>query len=352
MIHELSVTELAGLPDPALIDVRSEGEFAAATIPGAVNLPLLNDREREEVGKVYTRVSPAAARELGLRLVSPKLPRLVAQAGQLARERPLVLFCWRGGLRSKALAQVLDVMGLTVYRLRGGYKAYRRLVVEFFAREFSLLVFVLCGNTGVGKTDLLSRLGEAGHPIVDLEGLAHNRGSVFGGVGLGAPPSQKDFEARFYENLRLFQDRGYVIVECESKRIGSINLPMSFYRAMQGGVRILVCDRLDNRIRRLTEEYTRAPGALAQIHEGLQRLRKILGNQRVDELEQLLRRDPTDFTRFLLEEYYDPLYAYPSEPSRGYALNLDYNDPGTAVKEFEDYLGKYLDESGFSLSGI
>lgn len=354
MIREICAEELAGLPDPVLIDVRSEGEFEEATIPGAVNLPLLSNSERSEVGKAYTNVSPAAARVMGLRFVSPKLPQLVARAGELGQGRPLVLFCWRGGMRSRALAQVLDLMGLPVYRLVGGYKAYRHKVVEFFAQEFQTQVLVLRGNTGVGKTELLARLRRAGYPAIDLEGLANNRGSVFGDVGLGQAPSQKAFEARFYEDLRLFQDRRYVIVECESKRIGRVNLPLSFYEAMQSGIQILVYDSLESRVKRLVEEYTRLPGALEQIREALQRLRKTLGNLKVDELERLVRKDQETFTRILLQEYYDPLYAYPNEPSQEYSLSLNQADPVVAMKELEHYLAEHLaaTKSGPSVSGV
>lgn len=354
MIREISVQELAGLPDPVLIDVRSEGEFTEATIPGAVNLPLLNDSERTEVGKIFTQSSPAAARKLGLRLVSPKLPQLVARAEELGRERPLVLFCWRGGMRSRALAQVFDLMGLPVYRILGGYKAYRHQVVEFLVQEFPFQVVVLRGNTGVGKTELLANLRRAGYPAIDLEGLANNRGSVFGDVGLGAPPSQKAFEAYFYEDLRLFRDRGYVIVEGESKRIGRINLPLSFYKAMQSGTQILICDNLESRVKRLVEEYTRLPGALEQIREALQRLRKTLGHLKVDELERLVCEDQEAFTRILLQEYYDPLYAYPNELSQEYSLSLDQTDPVAVMKELEHYLAEHLaaTEPGPSLFGV
>lgn len=144
MIKEINVEELRNLDKPILIDVRSEGEYAEATIPGAFNIPLFNNEERAEIGTTYTQTSPSLARELGLNIVSPKLPNLVNQVGELAKKGPLVLFCWRGGMRSKSIATVVDLMGIPIYRLQGGYKAYRNQVVEYFQKNcpFRLWFFV------------------------------------------------------------------------------------------------------------------------------------------------------------------------------------------------------------------
>ncbi|MHB1652775.1 MAG: tRNA 2-selenouridine(34) synthase MnmH [Desulfitobacteriaceae bacterium] len=354
MIREINVQELAGLPKTVLVDVRSEGEFTEATIPGAVNLPLLDNAERIEVGRTFTQVSPAQARELGLRLVSPKLPTLVERAERLQEEGSLVLFCWRGGMRSKAFAQVLDLMGLPVFRLVGGYKAYRRQVLDFFAQELPFHVVVLRGNTGIGKTELLAELRAKGYPAVDLERLANNRGSVFGDIGLGAAPSQKDFEAALYSELQTFKNGSYLIVECESKRIGRVALPTSFYNAMQNGTQILLYDSIKNRVKRLLEEYMRVPGASLQIREALQRLIKILGHEKVQQLNCLLDENKEEFTERLLEDYYDPLYAYPNEPSTEYILSLDNTDHAVTVRELERYLDEHMGTSQHrsTLSGV
>lgn len=347
MIKEINVEELRTLDHPILVDVRSEGEFAEATIPGSLNLPLLNNIERAEVGTIYTQASPSLARELGLRIISPKLPDLVKTVEELSKRGPLVLFCWRGGMRSKSLASVIDVMGIPIYRLQGGYKAYRSQVVDFFQNKLPFRVVVLRGNTGVGKTQLLGQLRSEGYPAIDLEKLANNRGSVFGAMGLGEPPSQKKFESLLYEELKLLSEHSYIIVECESKRIGRVTLPTSFFTAMQEGTQILHYDTMENRVQRLLKEYASVPNALQEIGDALERLIKTLGHVKVRELRTLLEKGCLNvFTERLLIEYYDKLYAYPNEPSSEYAFYLNYEEPLKALGELECYLDEKVAQSG------
>ncbi|SDG90834.1 tRNA 2-selenouridine(34) synthase MnmH [Desulfosporosinus hippei] len=347
MIKEINVEELRNLDKPILIDVRSEGEYAEATIPGAFNIPLFNNEERAEIGTTYTQTSPSLARELGLNIVSPKLPSLINQVGELAKKGPLVLFCWRGGMRSKSIATVVDLMGIPIYRLQGGYKAYRNQVVEYFQKKLPFQVVVLRGNTGVGKTELLKRLRADGYPAIDLEKLANNRGSVFGAMGLGEPPSQKKFEGLLYEELASLRDFSYIIVECESKRIGRVSLPASFYTEMQEGIQILQCDNLENRVQRLILEYTSVPNAIQEIRVALERLIKTLGHIKVNELKALLDTNCLDkFTELLLVDYYDRLYAYPNEPNSKYLYYINYEKPERAIRELECYLDEKVAQQG------
>ena len=339
MIKEINVQDLSTLDHPILVDVRSEGEFTEATIPGAVNLPLFNNEERAQVGTTYTQTTPSLARDQGLSIISPKLPQLVKKIEEYAKKGPLVLFCWRGGMRSKSLATVVELMGIPIYRLIGGYKAYRSQVVDFFQTKLPYQVVVLRGNTGVGKTDLLGKLRAEGYPAVDLEKLANNRGSVFGAMGLGAPPSQKKFEGLLYEELVALRGFSYIIVECESKRIGRVTLPTNFFTAMQEGIQVLQCDSLANRVQRLLNEYASVPNALQEIGIALERLIKTLGHVKVRELRILLETDCLDlFTERLLIEYYDKLYAYPNEPSSDYSFYVNYQEPVKALRELECYL--------------
>lgn len=344
MIKEITVEELEDLANPVLIDVRSEGEYAEATIPGALNLPLFNNEERAKVGTAYAQVSPAQARKLGLEFVSPKLPDLVKKAEEVQAEGPLVLFCWRGGMRSKSVASVLDLMGMTVYRLQGGYKAYRRKVVEYFEQGFNKHVVVLRGNTGVGKTEILRKLRAHGYPAIDLEKLANNRGSVFGAIGLGDAPSQKTFESMLFEEIKQFSEYDYVIVECESRRIGRVTVPERFFEGMQSGTQILVYDSLEHRVARLVEEYTQFPDSIPQIRMALDRLVKLLGHDRIDQYHELLnQKELGEFTRRLLVEYYDKLYGYPNEPSLSYEFCLNYEEAELGLRELERFLEYRVD---------
>jgi tRNA 2-selenouridine synthase len=342
MIREISIEELSNIHKAILVDVRSEGEYSEATIPGALNLPLLNNYERAEVGKAYTQISPNAARQIGLNLISPKLPSLVERALKLANSGKLVIFCWRGGMRSKALATILDLMGMPVYRLQGGYKAYRAKVLEYFQDKPIFKIIVLSGNTGVGKTEFLSRLHQEGYPVIDLEKLANNRGSVFGAMGLGAPPSQKAFEAMLYEELKSLAAFDYIIVECESKRIGRVTLPVNFYRAMQNGTKVLLFDSVPNRVERLVKEYSSVPNVLAEIDIALERLIRTLGYSKIEYLKELIQqKNFREFTEKLLLEYYDLYYSYPNEASDNYQLCLNHEDKELILKQMKRFLAEW-----------
>lgn len=348
MIREINVEELEKLENPVLVDVRSEGEYMEASIPGAKNLPLFNNEERAKVGTTYTQESPTLAREQGLEIIGPKLPKLVKQAAEWGKDRSLVLFCWRGGMRSKSLSTVLDLMGISVYRLQGGYKSYRRVVNDFFEKDLPFQIIVLRGNTGVGKTEILKQLRIAGYPAIDLERLANNRGSVFGALGLGSAPSQQKFEASLYEELRGLAGFPFIIVECESKRIGRITLPAKFFAAMQCGTQVLIYDTIGNRVKRLVNEYTSVPNAIPEIKVALERLIKNLGHKKVEEYNTYLEQgDLTAFTEEMLK-YYDALYAYPNEASVDYEYSFSNEDPEKGVRELEDYLDQWMAGVGTS----
>lgn len=350
MIREITVEELEKLKNSVLVDVRSEGEYEEASIPGALNLPLFNNDERAKIGTTYTQVSPTLAREQGLEIVGPKLSNLVKQAAEWGKGRSLVLFCWRGGMRSKSLSTVLDLMGISVYRLQGGYKAYRHMVNDFFERDLPFQVVVLRGNTGVGKTDILKQLRAEGYPAIDLEGLANNRGSVFGALGLGPAPSQKKFEALLYEELKRLENSPYIVVECESKRIGRVTLPVAFFKAMQSGVQVLLYDSIENRVKRLVKEYTTVPNAIPEIKAALERLIKNVGHKKIEELNAHLDQgNLTAFTEEMLK-YYDSLYAYPNESSADYEYSLSNKVPEKGARELEDYLDQRM--AGFGTSSL
>ncbi|MBL3673274.1 tRNA 2-selenouridine(34) synthase MnmH [Paracoccus sp. KCTC 42845] len=241
---ELALT-LTGLSDPALagfddiIDVRSPAEYAEDHLPGAINLPVLNDAERARVGTIYKQVSPFDARKIGGALVAANAARHIA--GPLADRdgswRGLV-YCWRGGQRSGSFATILAQIGWRVDRVDGGYKAWRGLVVDRVQnRPVPAPVIVLDGNTGSAKTAILARLARRGWQVIDLEGLANHRGSLFGGRA-GGQPSQKLFESRLALALEALDPARPVLVEAESSRIGALTVPKTMWQAICAAPRL------------------------------------------------------------------------------------------------------------------
>ena len=216
-----SLAELAALDFDDIIDVRSPAEFAEDHVPGAINLPVLSDAERAEVGTVYVQDSPFKARKIGAALVAQNAARHLQ--GPLADRdggwRPLI-YCWRGGQRSGSFAAILSQIGWRAEVLEGGYKSYRRLVVDsLYERAFPAPVVLLDGNTGTAKTEVIARLPALGVQSIDLEGLANHRGSALGGQG--AQPSQKAFETALAMRVAALDPSRPVVVEAESSRIRS-----------------------------------------------------------------------------------------------------------------------------------
>lgn len=341
MYKEITVKEALELDDALLLDVRSEGEYEEATIPGSVNLPVLNDEERRQVGIVYRREGPEAARRLGLKLVAPQLPEKLAEADKLAGGKKLAVFCWRGGQRSQFMASLLETMGYKVYRVVGGYKAYRRYVNEYLEREeLSQKAVVLHGLTGVGKTEVLLGLARLGLPALDLEGLARHRGSVFGKIGLPPSPSQKTFESEIVKFLTGIGSDGTFIVECESRRLGNLIVPAPVLKAIKKGRRILLYASLEDRVKRIRRVYTQGPDCnVKKLQEAVASLEKRLGRNKVAELNAKLARGAFDEVfSYLLKEYYDPLYKYPEGPSEDYDLSVDTAQFTEALHQISRYV--------------
>ncbi len=237
--------KLRAVADPALagfgdiIDVRAPAEFAQDHLPGAINLPVLDDAERVRVGTIYKQVSPFDARKLGAALVAANAARHIS--GPLSDRgggwKPLV-YCWRGGQRSGGFATILSQIGWRVARLEGGYKAWRALVVDRVQNlPVAAPVVVLDGNTGSAKTAILHRLAARGAQVIDLEGLARHRGSLFGAMP-GGQPGQKMFEGRLAVALERLDPSRPVLVEAESSRIGALTVPKAMWQAICAAPRI------------------------------------------------------------------------------------------------------------------
>lgn len=356
MIRNITVQEaLEALDSGAvLVDVRSEGEFAEVTIPGAINIPLFNNQERAQIGTVYKQVSPTAARRLGLRLVAPKLPALLERFEQLAPAgEKVILFCWRGGMRSQFVAYMLEQMNFNVCRIIGGFKSYRRYVNSYLGTTLPHRAVVLHGLTGVGKTEIIKRLPAYGVPVLDLETLAAHRGSVFGKVGMPASPGQKMFEGLIVQALRAAEKYGTFVVECESRRLGRLLVPPPVMQAIRDGYRVLLYAGMPVRVERSLGAYLLegSPDALQPLLEAVDALVKYLGKTRVEQLKQwIMTGQYRPAVEFLLRNYYDPLYKYPAAPSEDYHLCVDTVDLERAAAMVAAYV-KSLPEFGRPVRG-
>ncbi|QEM67066.1 tRNA 2-selenouridine(34) synthase MnmH [Geobacter sp. FeAm09] len=313
MPHVISFTP-ALLDTHCIVDVRTPLEFAEDHLPGAVNVPILTNEERAEIGTLHKEAGPRQARMRGLELTCGRFAAMVHEVVAHAAGRQVLVYCWRGGLRSLSMAILLEMSGYPVAQLKGGYRAFRNQVVSYFenfAPPGPLLV--IHGMTGTGKTTFINGLDRDRWTVIDLEGLACHRGSAFGEVGLVQAISQKHFDTILWDAFRNAPEGRPIVVEGESQRIGRISLPGSVYETMGKGCKIWCHASLETRVQRLSAEY-----ACVEYRESmavaLERIRKKLGGVRYTEITALLERwDVGGVARGLIEHYYDRLY-YKNRP--------------------------------------
>lgn len=232
MIQRIGISDLlSGPKDRVLIDVRTPDEYAQAHIPGALNLPLFSNEERAIIGTLYKQESREAAILKGFDLVGPKWSQYIKEALGLAPKKKIVLYCWRGGLRSGVMAWAMDTYGFEVATLDKGYKSYRNWAFEQFKQPYSLLV--LSGLTGSHKTDILLALAKKGEQIIDLEGLAQHQGSAFGSMGRLVQPTQEQFENNLAFELHGLNACQRIWIEDESRNIGKRVIPLGIWEQMR-----------------------------------------------------------------------------------------------------------------------
>ncbi|MDM7266187.1 MAG: tRNA 2-selenouridine(34) synthase MnmH [Aquificaceae bacterium] len=248
---DIKPEDIYTLEERILVDIRSPSEYEEFHIPGAINIPIFEDEEKRLIGLVYRSEGVEKAKELGYEIAWKKLQSLLERFKKLKRDyKNVVVYCWRGGLRSQELCRVLRSMGIEVLRLEGGYRAYREFILRDMERLLEGKTFlVLTGKTGVGKTRLLRRLKEEGYPVIDLEALAQHRGSVFGRVGIKKRISQKMFDALLYEELKRINS-DLLIVEDESRVIGNIHIPDSLWNKKEQGFFLEIETSLERRLKK------------------------------------------------------------------------------------------------------
>lgn len=305
-----SLTDLAAHGFDDIIDARAPAEFAEDHLPGAISLPVLNDAQRAEVGTIYKQVNPFTAKKLGAALVS----RNVADhlLGPLADKpggwRPM-LYCWRGGQRSGSFALILSQIGWRVEVLKGGYKAWRGLVVrEVYDTPVRAPMVVLDGNTGTAKTEILNLLPAHGLQVIDLEGLANHRGSLFG--ARGAQPSQKAFEGRLAQALATLDPTRPVVVEAESSKIGNCRLPPEIWKAMTRAPRVALSATAQDRARYLTRAYSDMVEDATRLSGVIDLLKPQHAQEIIAEWQAMAATgDFADLAESLMTRHYDPRYA-------------------------------------------
>ncbi len=333
-MNEISIEDTNQLEDPLVIDVRSPSEYAEDHLPGAVNLPVLSDDERDRVGTIHNQDSPFRARREGAKEICRNVPDIIDNIDERIDDRnhPLLLYCWRGGQRSQSLSLILDRIGYQVHRLQGGYKAYRKQVHQYFQdRKWSSPLVIIYGLTGSGKTPFLHRLREGGHSVVDLEGAANHRGSAFGGIGLDEQPSQKHFERRIYQQLEGADPP--IFMEGESRKIGRRTIPDPLFQDLIESPRVWLETRMENRVENIAREYP-WPECREDLVQAVGNLKERLGTDRVHDLQEKLRQDQlADVIETLLTEYYDPAYEKSCPDREEFDLRIDGEDYDKATQK-------------------
>ncbi|MEY4902441.1 MAG: hypothetical protein RLZZ292_256 [Bacteroidota bacterium] len=309
MIQKIAIQYLhQQLDGRVLIDVRTPAEFAKGHIPGAINLPLFTNEERVIVGTAYKKVSPENALLKGLDFVGVKMSSFIRKARNLAPERRLIVHCWRGGKRSGSMAWLLDMAGFDVLTIEGGYKAYRNLVLEQ-VEKMQLHLVVVGGRTGTGKTEILHHLRDLGEQILDLEGLAHHKGSAFGGLGELPQPSSEHFDNLLFEQILKLDLEKKIWIENESHGIGTVFITETFWQKMKAAPVMNVEIPLALRVQRLVMDYAKYPKQ--ELIDIFKRLQKKLGGKDTQTAIEAIEQQ-NDFTKAaeIALRYYDKTYQF------------------------------------------
>jgi tRNA 2-selenouridine synthase len=335
-MKELSYRESLSIADSVYIDVRSPLEFEADHILGSVNIPLFGDDERKEVGTIYRMAGRNTAIERGTEIVGEKLRDLV-KSFMGYQDKNIILLCARGGMRSGSLASLLDSLGLRVFRLAGGYKDYRRYVMEEIeSLTMPAPLFVLQGLTGSGKTEVIRKFPWS----IDLEDMAGHRSSVFGGIGI-VPKTQKRFESLIVDRLRELRGAPCCLIEGESRKIGDLHVPDSLYGLMKDAPIIYLDTPMERRVEIIYNEYH--PHCNNEnIPAIVKSLSAKLGNATVETLTGLYAAgNIREFIRIMLEKYYDPLYRH-SLQRKDFIATVRYATADDAVAEIQERIAAYL----------
>jgi tRNA 2-selenouridine synthase len=330
-IQRLTIKEfLSGSKGKVLLDVRSPGEYKHAHIPSAISLPLFSDEERKIVGTEYKQKSREDAIKIGLDFFGPKMKKMVEEVEAITNsvnqpdiqnsKSEIFVYCWRGGMRSAAIAWLLDLYGFKVYTLAGGYKTFRNYVLQTFEQPFQFKI--LGGYTGSGKTEVLNELEKKGEPVIDLEKIASHKGSAFGSFKMPPQPKQEMFEnllavelmkksiingERSMEHSNTVAVRSPIWLEDEAQRIGDLNLPSALWENMRESPVVFLEIPFEERLNHIVEEYGECEKE--KLIDSTKRISQRLGGLDAKNTIEFLEKGEIKEAFRILLNYYDKRYS-------------------------------------------
>ena len=308
-----------------VIDVRSPVEYNNGHIPGSVNIPIFSDEERKVVGTQYKQINKETALFSAFDFVGQKMTSFIKSLKKITKSKEVLVYCWRGGMRSKTMAFIFSMADYHVYRLQEGYKIYRSHIHKSFEQKPKLMV--LGGKTGSGKTEILFELEKAGYQVLDLEKTANHKGSVFGSIGQQKQPTCEQFENNLYLKWCLFDFDKIIWIEDESAEIGKIRIPYPIYKQIRKAPVINIELKKEIRAQRLVLEYAGIDDEL--LRSAITRINKRLGGQNTKIVLDAI--DKKDYYKAALYSltYYDKAYTYglsKRETSKVFTINILHND--------------------------
>ncbi|HNX23326.1 MAG TPA: tRNA 2-selenouridine(34) synthase MnmH [Spirochaetota bacterium] len=304
-MEDITFEESLKIANPLYVDVRAPIEYNEDHIPGAINLPIFNDEERKEVGTLYKMVGRVDAVKRGTEIGGKRIVDIINSLTEI-KDRQIIIYCARGGMRSGAVASLISSLGIKTYRIIDGYRSFRKIVMdELSTVEIKPKIFILQGLTGAGKTEILKLLPNS----VDLEGMAGHRSSMFGGIGL-KQNSQKCFETLLWLKLEELKNEAFIVFEGESKKVGNMHIPENIFRQMREAPAIYIETSIERRVEIIRREYTGFDED-EKILKIANSLRSKLGSKKTDELIEFYKQGNLDeFIKILLLDYYDTLYRH------------------------------------------
>jgi tRNA 2-selenouridine synthase len=333
MYKELNIINfLKKSRDLPVLDVRTPDEFNKGHMTGAINFPLFSTSERDIIGKLYKEHGRDTAILMGLELSGPRIGKFVISGKEMAHKNELLLHCWRGGMRSASLAWLFDVSGIKSYVLNGGYKAFRKHILEYFKLPFRLIV--IGGMTGTGKTDILLKLKEKGKQVLDLEAIAHHKGSVFGALGEEKQNSNEQFENDLFSFLSVCNHKKTIWVEDESQNIGRNLIPSGFFQQILNAHLICIETDLDSRVKRLIRDYAVFPSESLEMC--IRKISRRLGGLTTQSAIESLKQGDFGKVAELMLDYYDKTYTHSLEKrdtSKIHTIIIDSDDLQSATDE-------------------